>query len=707
MQGSSGTGAEVPAADLEALVKTIENDKERADFVAKLKAMIAAREKQKAAPEEPDLPAELLQDISRRVEAAGRDLVGAANALLDLPSISSWLRDQMASAESRAAWLAATAKLLVIFGVALAAAWLIQAILRRPRDRFQDRVLEGLSARIIVVAARTVIDLLPVVAFAAAAYGALAVTDPVAAARVVALALINAVVVTRATLVVGRLVLAPEASATRLLPIDDEAATYAYVWLRRLVYAAIYSYFALGALAIAGLAPQAHGVLVKLVGLAIALLVVMVLLQNREAMARLIAGRDDAAFGLVRRRLADVWHVLAVAYVLGVYAVWALRIRDGFEFLLRATVLTIVIVAVTGLIAAAVRRLVIRGFSLSDDIKARFPGIETRANRYLPMLQGVARGLIMLIGALAVLDVWGIAVFDWLAGPVGRDLIGRVVTIGAILLLALVVWEAASAMIERYLRAEADAGDMAARRRRIRTLLPLLRNALTIVLGVLVVLMVLSELGVDTGPLIAGAGILGLAVGFGAQSLVKDVITGFFIVMEDSMAVGDVVTIAGHSGVVEEMSIRSIQLRDLEGIVRRIPSSEVTSVVNMTKEFSFALLDIGVAYRENVDEVIEVMRQVAAQLRKDTDFADDILEDIEILGLDRFADSAVIVRGRIKTKPIKQWRVKREYNRLLKKKFDELGIEIPFPHQTLYFGEDKSGGAPPAYVKLEEPPDSD
>lgn len=217
----------------------------------------------------------------------------------------------------------------------------------------------------------------------------------------------------------------------------------------------------------------------------------------------------------------------------------------------------------------------------------------------------------------------------------------------------------------------------------------------------IVTMTVLSEVGVNIAPLLAGAGVVGLAVGFGAQTLVKDVITGFLFLIEDAIAVGDVVQLGSHSGVVEAVTVRSLRLRDLSGTVHQIPFSEVTSIVNMTKDFSFALMDIGVAYRENIDDVIDVIKQVGAELRADPEFGPLIVEDIDVLGLDRFDDSAVVIRARIKTPPVKQWTVRRGFNRLLKKRFDELGIEIPYPHQTIYFGEDKEGRAPAAPVRLE------
>ena len=211
-------------------------------------------------------------------------------------------------------------------------------------------------------------------------------------------------------------------------------------------------------------------------------------------------------------------------------------------------------------------------------------------------------------------------------------------------------------------------------------------------------LMILSELGLNLGPLLAAAGIGGLAVGFGAQNLVKDVLSGFFILLEDSIRVGDVVEVAGVGGLVEEVRLRTIRLRDLSGNVHVVPNGSVDKVKNMTKDYSYYLFDIGVAYREDVDEVMAVVQEIAEGLRADENFAADILEPLEMLGVDQFADSAVIIKCRIKTVPIKQWRVGREMNRRIKKTFDAKGIEIPFPHHTLYWGEPKQGTPPPLYT---------
>jgi moderate conductance mechanosensitive channel len=223
-------------------------------------------------------------------------------------------------------------------------------------------------------------------------------------------------------------------------------------------------------------------------------------------------------------------------------------------------------------------------------------------------------------------------------------------------------------------------------------------GATIIVVGAL---MILAELDIQIGPILAAAGIVGVAVGFGAQHLVQDLISGFFILLDDEIRVGDVVQVADKGGLVERINLRMVVLRDVAGNVHYIRNGRIDIVTNMTKDWSRYVFDIGVAYREDVDEVIDVIRQIDVEMRNDPTFGPDILEPIEILGLDRFADSAVIIRARTKTKPIKQWNIGREFNRRLKKRFDELDIEIPFPHQTLYIGRDKEGRAAPLNVAIE------
>jgi small conductance mechanosensitive channel len=239
--------------------------------------------------------------------------------------------------------------------------------------------------------------------------------------------------------------------------------------------------------------------------------------------------------------------------------------------------------------------------------------------------------------------------------------------------------------------------------KRAETLSSVIRWVVRTAILVVTAVMVLSQLGVQVGPVIAAAGVVGLAVGFGAQNLVADIISGFFILLEDQVRVGDVVQLDGRAGLVERITLRLIILRDVAGNVHYVRNGKIDVVTNMTKDYSRYVFDIGVAYRENVDEVIKVIQAVDEDLRKDPAFRDDILQPIEVLGLDKFDNSAVVIKARTTTKPIKQWRVGREFNRRLKQKFDEVGIEIPFPHLTLYPGKDKQGNSPTLKLEIEGP----
>jgi len=223
--------------------------------------------------------------------------------------------------------------------------------------------------------------------------------------------------------------------------------------------------------------------------------------------------------------------------------------------------------------------------------------------------------------------------------------------------------------------------------KRAETLFRLARRGGESLLFIIFGLVLLQEAGVEIGPLLAGAGIVGVAVGFGSQNLVRDVISGFFFILENQVRVGDVAVINGTGGLVEKINFRTIVLRDQAGVVHVFPNGTIETLSNMTYEWSAYVFEIGVAYKENTDRVVEILRQVCAGMRNDEVLGPMIIEDAEIFGVDKLDDSAVVIKGRIKTKPIRQWLVGREFLRRVKLAFDEQGVEIPFPHRTLYFGE--------------------
>lgn len=287
-------------------------------------------------------------------------------------------------------------------------------------------------------------------------------------------------------------------------------------------------------------------------------------------------------------------------------------------------------------------------------------------------------------------DRFGSEAGDYLIRWVVTELPGLIIIVVlfllAIRIAAVLIKKLSNTLIER--ATKSPSVDTYEATKRINTLIGISYKSVIIVLWVMFIMLVLQKVGVNIGPILASVGIIGLAVGFGAQELVRDIISGFFILVEDQIRTGDVAIINGTGGLVERIELRTVTLRDQSGTVHVFQNGKISSLSNMTKDWSAMVFDIGVAYKEDTQNVMEVIKQVGDELKDDPAFSDDIIEPIEVMGLNEFGDSAIIIRARIKTKPIKQWGVGREYRKRLKSRFDELNIEIPFPHTTVYWGEE-------------------
>jgi small-conductance mechanosensitive channel len=289
---------------------------------------------------------------------------------------------------------------------------------------------------------------------------------------------------------------------------------------------------------------------------------------------------------------------------------------------------------------------------------------------------------------------------DWLARFDSLHLAawnGPAIVALRVTLIAVAAWIAAAILnhMIRALRARiARRLDEQEQINRAETIGRVLRYITSVVLSLIAGVLILSELGVAIAPILGAAGVVGLAIGFGAQSLVKDYFTGFFLLLENQLTTGDVVEVGGKAGLVEDVTLRFVRLRDYDGNVHYVPNSQITTVTNMSRGFAQSVVDVGIAYREDVDEVFDVMRGVAHAMRADPVYGAKILEDLEIAGVERWGDSAVQLRCRFRVRPLEQWSVRREFLRRLKRAFDERGIEIPFPHLTIYAGSDKKGMAP-------------
>jgi len=264
----------------------------------------------------------------------------------------------------------------------------------------------------------------------------------------------------------------------------------------------------------------------------------------------------------------------------------------------------------------------------------------------------------------------------------GIKIIG--ILIGLVILSQISRWSVG--WVERLIP-EKDPVQAAEVKKRAQTLGNTLRDALLVIFSFVALLMILGELGIQLGPLLATAGIGALAIGFGAQSLVKDVINGFFIILENQYRIGDAIEVAGVSGLVESLTLRRTVLRDLEGRVHIVPNGEIKIVSNLSKEWARSVLDIGISYREDLDRVIDVLSRIGKEMESDERFKEALLEPFHILGVERFGESQLVVRMAVKTAPLKQWEVSRELRKRIKNRFDEEGIQIPYPHRILFWGE--------------------
>ena len=746
-----GTAAPAPtakpstAADIDGLIKTLDDPAARDKLKLQLQLLLDAQNgKTNAAGDtgtepqaEQGVGAKMLAVLSHHVNAVSNTLVNLVEVIADLPQRAQQASAILADPMRRVYWTDVVIDVFGVLATAFIAAWAARRLLVRPRRALQQRTTERWLVRLLYLPLIFIVEALSTLAFAVASSVTLPLFRPNEYAADITLAIIGAQIATMLVASTAASLLAVEAPSLRLFRMSDETAAYLQVWVRRLAVVGFYGYAITELSTKLGIDASLYEVIARLWGLLLAAMAIILVLQNRASVAEWIAGGpvvdepqpaptdepvvtplepevapvNGRALRLkaFRRQAARVWHILAIAYVVAGYAVWSLQIEGGFTFLLRSTVLTGILFVVIRIADTFLRQVFDRSFALPDEVKRLLPGLEARTNRYLPLLKQALLIVLYFAGLFALLQIWGLDMIDWLSEGSGRPVMAAIFKIVIILALAALVSEVVNLAIEHYLRDHDQQGRRIYHSSRMRTLLPLLRNAFRITLGVMILLVVLSEIGVDIAPLLAAAGVVGLAIGFGAQTLVKDIITGVFILIEDTIAIGDVVDLGGHAGVVEGMTIRTIRLRDGAGTVHTVPFSAVTIVQNLTKDFSYATFDLKVDFREDVDHVIEAMKEVGAEIEKDREFRYGLLGPMEIIGVDSFQDNGVFIKARMKTRAMSQWDVMRAFNIRLKRLFDRRGLRFPGvqaanPASAPKAEEPTKDAAPPAPTTNETPP---
>ena len=702
-EAAGGAAVEVAVTEqgvVDLLIQALEDDAARAELVDRLRQTQEVADGDSTADDvvellagEDEAPSEVLS-FGRRIALVTQETAEG----LAIRAVSVWDRLQDAPAVlsgleglSLAIVLQTVGELLMVI-VATAAVFLIlRGMAKRLYRRMGAATHEATMARTLGLwFLSALIDFaIVIVAWAAGYLIALLALGDFGTIEIRQTLYLNAFLLVETVKVGVRLVLSPSAREMRLLPMGDRVAKGTTRAVNAIVSIAGYGQLLVVPIVNSQAGRVAGSAVTALVALIVLGLAVLMVLRNRHRLADWMTGEA----GIVRPTgslawLARHWHWPVLLYLFAMFIVVMISPPElVFQTLITSGQVVLVVLAGIAF-STFLSRVMARGIVVPDDVRARLPLLETRLNRFIPKALFVLRLVIVVFVVLFALDA--INLLDlrlWLASQIGLRLTGMFVSVALILIAAFAIWVAMTSYVDYRLNPEY--GQIATARER--TLLTLARNAATIALLIITLMFVLSEVGLNIGPLLASAGVLGLAIGFGAQKMVQDIITGIFIQFENAMNVGDIVTAGGTTGTVERLTIRSVSLRDLSGVFHIVPFSSVDMVANFTKDFAYYVCDMGVAYRERVDDVKTAMFDAFEEMRADPELGPFIMADMEWFGVEALADSSVVVRTRIKCVPPNQWTIGRRYLEHCKRVFDARGIEIPFPHRTLYLGEAKDG----------------
>jgi moderate conductance mechanosensitive channel len=721
------TAPALTTAEAQQALSVLQDDAKRASLIDTLKAIAKAAPPAGAAAKPSDAPppaattpslvegslgAQLLLEASTQLEEFSHELTQDATTVTNLPLIGRWLVSALQDPDGQARLVEFVWRFALVISLALLVEWLTRFALRRPFALLKRRAnretsdpidphanirtrrllrLRRTLARIPYALLRLILEIAPPVAFAIAGNLLLATelgADP--DARLAILALANAYVVCRVVMGTLRALVSRDAPGASLFIVSEEAATAIEIWMRRIVLWTVFGLALANATLALGLYHRAYHALVRFVILVAHLLLVVATLRCRRVVAAFIrAPADQHCFvATLRNRIAAVWHYLAIAANLALWAIWALRIQNGYALLGRYALTALAVFVIARAVTVGALGGLEKAFRLGPDVVERFPGLEARANRYYPALRGFISTIILAIAVITLLQLWGVNALSWFeSGQIGANLVSALSTIAVAIIAALAIWESCNAAMERHLARLARESHYM-RAARLKTLLPMLRTTLMLTILTVVGLTALSAVGVNIAPLLAGAGIVGIAIGFGSQKLVQDVITGLFLLLENAMQVGDFVTVSGLSGNVENLSIRTIRLRAGDGSVHIIPFSSVTSVTNTNRGIGNAAVSVSIAYDEDTDRASEILKEIAAEMRNDRRFGPMMRGDLALWGVDKVDGAMATIVGQIECSDSGRWPVQREFNRRMKIYFQERGVQIAIPSQSTLVAQD-------------------
>lgn len=525
-----------------------------------------------------------------------------------------------------------------------------------------------------------IVDAVPVVAFMLAATVLLA--TPLAGDILIRLtlgAVINAYALCRLLLVVARGTICAPSPKLRLLHLSNDAAAFLARWSRRLALVILVGFSVVQIGNIAGMTIGLQNAITRIFSLVIHVMLVVMVLKRRHEVAAWL-GRADGAHGgwaRLRLRFAHIWHWYAAALLVLLWILFATEVTNHVQHPTRLILGTIGLLVLFRVLHIVLLGALEKAFTLGNaGLDGHYAMIALRAARYHRPLRYLVNTAVTIGLVLSLLRLWDLRAFSWLSvGDLGQRLFHSLGTIGITLVIAIIIWETLNFFIQIYLDELTQQG-LVIRAARLRTILPLLRNTLLVMLLAIFVLTALSEVGVNIGPLLAGASIFGVALGFGSQKLVQDFINGIFLLLENAMQVGDWVTAAGLSGTVETLSIRTLRLRASDGSVHIIPFSSVTTVTNINKGRGNATLSVTISYEEDTDRVADLLKQMVIDMRAEEAYQDGILSDYNYWGVDSIDGRVATLMGQVACTDKMRWAVQRELNRRVKIAFQKEGITL-------------------------------
>ena len=621
--------------------------------------------------------ANLVMSMESEAQRARERMDELFDALVGLPETLRAMRDRFEVGRGPGhAWMVALACVLMLV-IAYVAERVYRYLLRNQRVHLDDLHDEPFGTRWAHNLMRLVLDLGGVVVFGAAAllffYVIYHGHEP---SRLVTLGVLNSALVFRLVQVASRFLLEPRAPALRLLPLGDQAARHLHGGLLQIVAAYVVFVLPLFLLLRLG-APQAAADVFALIAAAICLMVGVVTVWGvREDVAGLIRG--PGAPGAPRRILADLWPALATAYLIFVYIALVLDILAGRPLTGRGILSLAVLVVLPMIDLALVRALAAMKPKDADPAQA-LPAYE-------PVLRKAIHIVVTVVGALLLADIWSVNLMTMAERSMGQRVSGALLGILVILLLSYMLWQFAKTAIERTMKLEGgmpaqvtDDEAVSTVATRLGTILPVLRVTLQVTILVVATLSILAALGIDIVPLLAGASIIGVAIGFGSQTLVRDIVSGVFFLADDAFRVGEYIEVGESKGTIEKISIRSLFLRHHRGPINILPYGEIKRLRNLSRDWVIDKMTIGITYDSDIEKARKLIKKIGQELAANPEYAGKIFEPLKMQGVEQFGDFAIQIRLKMKTKPNEQFQIRRKAFALIKKTFDENGIKFAFP----------------------------